>query len=701
MTIIRLSGDIWLVALAAYDPNPTSIVVPGYRLDATAPSKHQQHNAEHQPQQPSSSHAVNHGYYDDGFRLPPAKRQKISPSIGPVPTNAKKNISRPSRPIQRAADTVTTSTPSPVPNKSRRVRTGCLTCRERHLKCDEGTPDCNNCRKSNRECKRGVRLNFIDITCKKPPHIVSPEGGFDTPLIACSPWMRLIINTVVAFEDESRLIASEYRGGLERYPKLASPAATATSRVIRVETSLRRPDYNAESQKGVDSKSATMIHTPHSLYFSDGSQPPPDLLRDTTQYQSRRTSNASYHMGVPPSSATSAGYAHLITDPFTPTRDDSSRVTSHHNTKSEASTAASIARATHAGPPSTFRGNDGGGGGGGGGCGPGGQHPETGRPGTGMMTPPSEKAGEREYLNSPEELRFMQVFVAEVGIWMDSLDREKHFSRMIPYHALRCPMLLNALLACGVKHLTLTQQYGDDKALFYYDTATTQLLRSLQNPERNTAECAATAVVLNVYEIMSEKPAQRMSHIAGARALIRECGWSARSGGLGAACFWLNVGMELLSCLAFNWQTTWDPDQWGVDMGFLSSSSSSSPASHCSNDNDGDTADNKTAAMAAIESGGGDEQLGGADTGNEEVWVHRIFFIVAKIANFRASIPKFQEPSPHDEQMRLQTRHAEWQRLKSMCDSWNEAVPRAMHPFGYVYPSQAGSSGKSLFPNVW
>ena len=186
------------------------------------------------------------------------------------------------------------------------------------------------------------------------------------------------------------------------------------------------------------------------------------------------------------------------------------------------------------------------------------------------MTPPSEKTGEREYLNSPEELRFMQAYVTEVGVWMDGLDREEHFSRKVPYHALRCPMLLNALLACGVKHLTLTQQYspaygtgpgpgpgpgpvsghqghshsgghgngpGDDKALFYYDTATTQLLRSLQNPERDTVECAATAVVLNVYEIMSEKPTQRMSHIAGARALIRECGWSARSTGLGAACF--------------------------------------------------------------------------------------------------------------------------------------------------------------------
>ena len=61
-------------------------------------------------------------------------------------------------------------------------------------------------------------------------------------------------------------------------------------------------------------------------------------------------------------------------------------------------------------------------------------------------------------------------------------------------------------------------------------------MRLTQSAAR-AVECAATAVVLNVYEIMSEKPTQRMSHIAGARALIRECGWNARSTGLGAACF--------------------------------------------------------------------------------------------------------------------------------------------------------------------
>jgi hypothetical protein len=61
------------------------------------------------------------------------------------------------------------SSPTPLVGKSKRVRTGCLTCRERHLKCDEGLPECNNCRKSSRECRRGIRLNFIDIQVKDPP----------------------------------------------------------------------------------------------------------------------------------------------------------------------------------------------------------------------------------------------------------------------------------------------------------------------------------------------------------------------------------------------------------------------------------------------------------------------------------------------------------------------------------------------------
>ncbi len=453
----------------------------------------------------------------------------------------------------------------------------------------------------------------------------------------------------VEFQDESRLIASEYQGGLGRYAKFDPQPATPPQEVY-LETSLQKvskPVTRTEPQTTTEHRPSALTRQPQGAYYNERGQANPELFFDA-QMHSHKSSGASY--GPTTLAPSAAGYGNLMSDAFAQTEDMDARFHSQQRYRSsDISTAPTVAGVTDVGPPSAIRG-------------PGLDNRDIGGDlENGMMTPPDDKSGEREYLNSPEELHFMQVFVMEVGLWMDSLDKEKHFSRLIPYHALKCPMLLNALLACGVKHLTLTQQFSDEKALFYYDTATTQLLRSLQNPERNTAECATTAVVLNVYEIMSEKPTQRMSHIAGARALIRECGWNAKSTGLGAACFWLNVGMELLSCLAFNWQTAWDPETWGVNMDFNT----------------------------------------GKDTGSEEVWVHRIFYIVAKIANFRASIPKFQEPSPHDEQLRVQARMAEWNRLKGMCEEWDNACPRSMHPFGYVYPAQQTGPTKSLFPNVW
>ncbi|KAJ4149469.1 hypothetical protein NW754_000909 [Fusarium falciforme] len=38
-------------------------------------------------------------------------------------------------------------------NIRKRTKTGCLTCRKRRIKCDEGRPTCNNCIKSKRQCE--------------------------------------------------------------------------------------------------------------------------------------------------------------------------------------------------------------------------------------------------------------------------------------------------------------------------------------------------------------------------------------------------------------------------------------------------------------------------------------------------------------------------------------------------------------------
>ncbi|KIW77103.1 hypothetical protein Z517_09549 [Fonsecaea pedrosoi CBS 271.37] len=44
----------------------------------------------------------------------------------------------------------------------RRVRSGCLTCRGRRRKCDEGKPVCRNCRTKNLTCRYGLNITFVD-----------------------------------------------------------------------------------------------------------------------------------------------------------------------------------------------------------------------------------------------------------------------------------------------------------------------------------------------------------------------------------------------------------------------------------------------------------------------------------------------------------------------------------------------------------
>ncbi|EGC47479.1 C6 zinc finger domain-containing protein [Histoplasma capsulatum var. duboisii H88] len=312
--------------------------------------------------------------------------------------------------------------------KPKRVRTGCLTCRERHLKCDETLPRCQNCQKSDRLCKRGVRLNFIDTHVAAPPY--------------AAPFAH---DWQVNFQDESRQIASEYRGGFERYPR------------VKKDTPPREPTADLPSYDF------------------------PDIMGGPSLS----------HQSIP----------------------DATPLLSHY----------------------------------------------------------------------PES----------------------------------------------------------------------------QQPD--IILCATTAVALNVYEIMCENAMQRMNHIAGARALIKECQWDATSIGIGGACFWLNVAMELLSCLHFNWTMAWDPDTWDINMNM------SPPENNI--------------------------------TGNEELWTHRMVYICAKIANFRSTIPHFRNPDPTAHDMRLNERIQEWNTYKEWCDEWARCVPRSMMPLGYVQPWQTRS--KSSFPEVW
>ncbi|KHN99345.1 C6 zinc finger domain-containing protein [Metarhizium album ARSEF 1941] len=272
-----------------------------------------------------------------------------------------------------------------------------------------------------------------------------------------------------------------------------------------------------------------------------------------------------------------------------------------------------------------------------------------------------------EFIATQDELNYLQAFADGVGVWMDSLNSGNHFTQVIPWHALRSSVLLNSLMACGAKHLSLSKPELEDRATGLYNTATAQLVRMLQNPERNIVDCTTASILLNAYEAMSHKPMHKMSHMVGARALIRECGWNAASTGIPASCFWLSIGMEVLSCLSMNWMVTWHPDDWGLDLDW----------SHDNDLGDGD--------------GNGD--------GDSQTWVHRSFYILAKVVNFRATSLTYHSSDPHKHQSRLSDRLTEWQALKQLCDDWNNCSPRSMRPVGYL--ARSGSSEPSVFPKFW
>ena len=257
--------------------------------------------------------------------------------------------------------TVPTNAVEAAAARPKRVRTGCLTCRERHLKCDEGVPECQNCKKSSRECKRGVRLNFIDTTIKTPP-ITPPTEEWD-----------------VSFLDESREIASEYRGGLSRYTPFGSEGDGLVPK--------QEPQFDfSNTDPMIQAPVLSHQQLPSHSSFQQGGM---EAYPSTMQMQDSRQDHHQRHASVNSDSTFSS---HTL---------GANSVSSYNNAKQ-------------------------------------------------TLTPPSDT---RETLTDPEELLFMQVFVEEVGIWMDSMDPYKHVGSFLrhmqnladgySFHGY-CPLTLSA-----------------------------------------------------------------------------------------------------------------------------------------------------------------------------------------------------------------------------------------------------------------
>lgn len=113
---------------------------------------------------------------------------------------------------------------NPRPKRSR-TRSGCITCRDRHMKCDEQMPVCQNCINSRRRCYRGVRLNFTQYT------IYDPREGRPT-------WTQDYYDGFQTFKlhliDQLVAVALMYVGGRKKYqPYLPSYTREQLAEALR------------------------------------------------------------------------------------------------------------------------------------------------------------------------------------------------------------------------------------------------------------------------------------------------------------------------------------------------------------------------------------------------------------------------------------------------------------------------------------
>lgn len=97
---------------------------------------------------------------------------------------------RPDRRNYRTMSTVKEKPRKRTRAKAPRVRTGCKTCKIRHLKCDEGKPHCHRCEKDSRVCDGYEVIQARKSKARKsefPPRNHRPsQYGTEKP-----PWPRL------------------------------------------------------------------------------------------------------------------------------------------------------------------------------------------------------------------------------------------------------------------------------------------------------------------------------------------------------------------------------------------------------------------------------------------------------------------------------------------------------------------------------
>ncbi|KAJ6072303.1 hypothetical protein N7467_010388 [Penicillium canescens] len=409
-----------------------------------------------------------------------------------------------------------------------RTTNGCLTCRKRHIKCDEVRPICGACGKNNRSCDYATtpvpRRNFLDTVVdgsispsrsrvqsaqsrvrqdtRSPPH----SGGDLSP-------RTLPPQEVQPQEATSQELPSQRLSPHVPPPQAPTPHArhghlasvdltTHQSPVALYPNDLSPSDasYILQSVTGSFSSPGPTVDAAASWWF--------DLLANDA---------ARDHQQLP---AIPTGYGNDNLPFECPQTGDQVEITSLQR-------ATQVLDLPHV----------------------------NGTVGQGSIVSPSQSsnAGEEEHIWQsrepiellPREHFLFEHFVQHVSQWIDLFDPTSQFSTLVAHLAIRNAGLLNAILALACRHLSLNPRLDNEDspnkeaALQYYYQTLHYVQRAMQKSSYMTSwELLSTTLIISAYEMLDNSSNDWERHLEGVFLIQRSQVIHGESGGLQAAVWW-------------------------------------------------------------------------------------------------------------------------------------------------------------------
>ncbi|KAK6369477.1 hypothetical protein LTS17_009383 [Exophiala oligosperma] len=169
-------------------------------------------------------------------------------------------------------------------------------------------------------------------------------------------------------------------------------------------------------------------------------------------------------------------------------------------------------------------------------------------------------------LSAEQEYRLWKNWVDEIAHWLDKFDRDRHFGQTLPVMAKTCAHLRYAMLALSARQLERKDKsIPAALTLSLYSAAVHLLLAQLHL--RNTP-VLASCVVICVLEMMSCSPKAWRRHLDGCACLIRSMHIYGDSEGIERALFWCFARMDVCGGLISKERTLIPVAEWTSEPSF-------------------------------------------------------------------------------------------------------------------------------------